>query len=88
MRTGARTRARTHARTHEFTLPNFFTVSRKAPTSDARRIQTRRSGVHGKGVFALCDIPEGETIIEYVGAIISWKEAQRRHPHGHARLAR
>ena len=48
--------------------------------SDQRRIQVRKSGVHGKGVFALQDIPEGETLIEYVGEIISWKEAQRRHP--------
>ncbi len=46
-----------------------------------RRIQTRRSGVHGKGVFALSDFAAGETIIEYVGEIISWKEALRRHPH-------
>ena len=46
-----------------------------------RRIQVRRSGVHGKGVFALVDIPRGERIIEYVGEIISWDEAQRRHPH-------
>jgi SET domain-containing protein len=56
----------------------------KSPTrisTDGRRIQTRRSGVHGKGVFALVDIAEGETIIEYVGEIISWPEAQRRHPH-------
>jgi len=52
---------------------------RPAPGS-GRRIQVRRSGVHGKGVFALQDIPEGETIIEYVGEIISWKEADRRHP--------
>ena len=50
-------------------------------TSDSRRIQTRRSGVHGKGVFALVDIAEGETLIEYVGEVISWPEAQRRHPH-------
>jgi SET domain-containing protein len=50
-------------------------------SSDGRRIQTRRSGVHGKGVFALVDIAEGETIIEYVGEIISWPEAQARHPH-------
>ena len=49
--------------------------------SDSRRIQTRRSGVHGRGVFALVDIAEGETIIEYVGELISWPEAQRRHPH-------
>lgn len=81
MRTGAHTQARTHARPYEFTLPNFFAVSKKSASADGRRIQTRRSGVHGKGVFALCDIAEGETIIEYVGAIISWKEAQRRHPH-------
>ncbi len=81
VRTGAHTQARTHARPYEFTLPNFSAVSKKAPSADSRRIQTRRSGVHGKGVFALTDIAEGEVIIEYVGAIISWKEAQRRHPH-------
>ena len=50
-----------------------------APTTQ-RRIQVRKSGVHGKGVFALQDIPEGETLIEYLGEIITWKEAQRRHP--------
>ena len=37
--------------------------------------------MHGKGVFALSDFAQGETIIEYVGEIISWKEALRRHPH-------
>ena len=46
-----------------------------------RRIQVRRSGVHGKGVFALADIAKGETVIEYVGRIISWKQAQRLRPH-------
>ena len=55
--------------------------SAASSSSDGRRIQTRRSGVHGKGVFALVDIAEGETIIEYVGEVISWPEAQRRHPH-------
>ena len=57
------------------------TTSDNATSQDARRIQTRRSGVHGKGVFALTDLAEGETIIEYVGEVISWKEALRRHPH-------
>ncbi len=38
-----------------------------AGRSASRRIQVRRSGVHGKGVFALQRIAEGETIIEYVG---------------------
>ncbi|MGV0958929.1 MAG: SET domain-containing protein [Limnohabitans sp.] len=55
-------------------------VSPSASTSN-RRIQVRRSGVHGKGVFALQDIAEGETLIEYVGEVISWEEAQERHPH-------
>jgi SET domain-containing protein len=55
-------------------------LSTKNPAPQ-RRIQTRRSGVHGKGVFALTPIAQGETIIEYVGEIIDWKEALRRHPH-------
>ncbi|MBX3653780.1 MAG: SET domain-containing protein-lysine N-methyltransferase [Ramlibacter sp.] len=53
----------------------------KAESSPLRRLQTRRSGVHGKGVFAVQDLAEGETLIEYVGEVISWKEALRRHPH-------
>jgi SET domain-containing protein len=60
-------------------------VAAKATTasasSDSRRIQVRRSGVHGKGVFALRDIAAGERIIEYKGELISWPEALRRHPH-------
>ncbi|MFS2205501.1 SET domain-containing protein [Variovorax sp. Varisp36] len=46
-----------------------------------RRIQMRRSDVHGNGVFAVQDLAEGETLIEYKGEVISWKEALRRHPH-------
>ena len=57
-------------------------MSKKAPAPiSGRRIQTRRSGVHGKGVFALSDFAQGETIIEYLGEIITWPEALRRHPH-------
>ena len=41
----------------------------------------RTSGIHGKGVFALRDFAEGETLIEYLGEVISWEEAQVRHPH-------
>ncbi|HZZ10033.1 MAG TPA: SET domain-containing protein-lysine N-methyltransferase [Paraburkholderia sp.] len=47
----------------------------------SRRIAVRRSGVHGKGVFALEPIKAGERLIEYKGERISWKEALRRHPH-------
>ena len=56
-------------------------MSKPARPADHRRIQIRRSGVHGKGVFALQDIAEGEELIEYIGEVISWAEAERRHPH-------
>jgi SET domain-containing protein len=46
-----------------------------------RKIQVKKSGVHGKGVFAARDIAKGETLIEYVGEIISAQEAEDRHPH-------
>jgi uncharacterized protein len=59
-------------------VPHKKTIAK--PKSGVR-IQTRRSGVHGKGVFAVQDLAEGETLIEYVGEIITWKEALRRHPH-------
>ena len=50
----------------------------------SRRIAVRRSGVHGKGVFAIEPIAAGERLIEYKGERISWKEALRRHPHNPA----
>ncbi len=46
-----------------------------------RRIQVRRSGVHGKGVYALVPIAKGTRLIEYIGEIITWPEALSRHPH-------
>lgn len=83
MRTRAHVRARTCVRNkvnRKNTVPKKTTAPAHAPIK-GRRIQTRRSGVHGKGVFALTDFAKGETIIEYVGEVISWKEALRRHPH-------
>lgn len=50
-------------------------------TARGRRIQVRRSGVHGKGVFALKPLRKGEVVIEYTGELITWREALRRHPH-------
>ncbi|MGA8514426.1 MAG: SET domain-containing protein-lysine N-methyltransferase [Burkholderiaceae bacterium] len=44
-------------------------------------IKTRKSGVHGKGMFAIAPIAEGQHLIEYIGERIEWKEALRRHPH-------
>jgi SET domain-containing protein len=51
------------------------------PKRGGRRIQVRKSGVHGKGVFAVAALKKGEVLIEYKGEIISWPEALRRHPH-------
>ncbi len=57
------------------TAKNISTVPR------TRRIEVRRSGVHGRGVFALKALTAGEKIIEYRGEIISWAQALERHPH-------
>jgi uncharacterized protein len=54
------------------------TAAAKKP---AKRIQVRKSGVHGKGVFSTEKLGKGEVLIEYKGEVITWKEALRRHPH-------
>ena len=66
----------------ERTLSSAADTRPQAPRKrPGRRIQVRRSGIHGKGVFALQPLAKGETVIEYTGEIISWREALRRHPH-------
>ena len=44
-----------------------------------RRITVRTSPIHGRGVFALADLPTGTLLLEYKGLRLSWKEAQRIH---------
>jgi uncharacterized protein len=68
------------SKTPQATAPVKAAVT-AANGNDQRRIQVRKSGVHGKGVFALKPIARGERIIEYKGQIISWPEAEARHPH-------
>lgn len=46
-----------------------------------RRFEVRASGIHGKGVFALTAFAAGRRVMEYTGEVITWEEAQRRHPH-------
>lgn len=46
----------------------------------APRIAVRRSGIHGKGVFAVSPIRDGQTIIEYTGERITEDEIERRYP--------
>lgn len=37
--------------------------------------------MHGRGVFALVDLPADTALIEYTGRVISWQQAQQAHPH-------
>ena len=57
------------------------TARNNSPPASKRRFQVRRSGVHGRGVFAVTPIARDEVIIEYTGEVIGWPEALRRHPH-------
>jgi uncharacterized protein len=68
------------SKTPQAAVPKARAAEPKARAAQ-RRIQVRKSGVHGKGVFAVQPIAKGEAIIEYKGEIISWPEALRRHPH-------
>jgi hypothetical protein len=90
-------RAHAHARARLISMYPMNPQARQAPTPrpkarptkttappkpDAgRRIQVRRSGVHGRGVYAIAPIAKGDVIIEYKGQMITWKEAEKRHPH-------
>ncbi len=66
-------------------MNSMYRMTKTAQASQSkaggRRIQVRRSGVHGKGVYALQPIPKGTRIIEYKGEVVTWKQALRRHPH-------
>lgn len=53
----------------------------QARARNARKIEVRDSGVHGRGVYAAAPIAAGARIIEYKGERIDWAEALRRHPH-------
>ncbi|HYH79707.1 MAG TPA: SET domain-containing protein-lysine N-methyltransferase [Longimicrobium sp.] len=45
-----------------------------------QRLALRRSGIHGRGVFARELIPAGTRLIEYTGERITQDEADRRYP--------
>jgi SET domain-containing protein len=45
-----------------------------------QRLALRRSGIHGKGVFAREFIPAGTRLIEYTGERIDQEEGDRRYP--------
>jgi SET domain-containing protein len=49
-----------------------------APMADPPRIERRKSGVHGWGVFALQAIPKNKRIIDYAGERIGSKQSTPR----------
>ena len=51
------------------------------PTPAASRLKVRKSGVHGKGVYATAPIRKGTRTIEYTGEHIPWKKAMDLPPH-------
>ena len=51
--------------------------------ANGRRYVVRRSGIHGRGVFALIDIPKGTRVMEYIGERITHREADRRYAAEH-----
>ena len=53
----------------------------KPPRVDRSSIVVKSSPIHGKGVFVAKPIKKGQAIIEYKGERISWKLAEKRHPH-------
>jgi hypothetical protein len=48
-------------------------------TSESPLFQVRRSGIHGKGVYATQRIPKGTRIVEYLGERISHEDADARY---------
>jgi uncharacterized protein len=52
----------------------------------ASPVEVRRSPIHGTGVFAARDIPAGEEIVYYEGALITHEEADARPDNGHTFL--
>ena len=56
-------------------MPQKTATSRRVATPAASRLIVRRSGVHGKGVYATAPIRKGTRIIEYTGEHLPWKEA-------------
>lgn len=60
--------------------PDRNKATRVTGRNSGPRFIVRRSGIHGRGVFARLWIREDETVIEYKGEIVSEAEIERRYP--------
>lgn len=55
-------------------------AKKKSSTPRGRLFAVRRSGIHGRGAFAVQAIPKGTRLIEYKGQIIDWDRVNRLYP--------
>lgn len=46
----------------------------------SRRIQCRRSPIHGNGVFAAVDLPAETPLVQYRGRLLTHRQADRLYP--------
>ena len=53
-------------------------MGKKNKPTKSRWAEVRGSDVHGRGMFAIKDIPEGTEVIEYLGERIDKEESNRR----------
>ena len=56
-------------------MPQKKSSSRNGREQKADHLEVRRSGIHGRGVYATRAIAKDERIIEYTGRHLPWKEA-------------
>lgn len=54
--------------------------SRQKPshTKPNRWLRSRQSAIHGRGVYARCDIPDGTRVVEYTGERVTKAESRKR----------
>ncbi len=62
-------------------MPKTKSVEKKFATPAAEHLEVRRSGIHGRGVYATAPIRKGARIIEYTGRHLPWKIAMDLPPH-------
>ncbi|MEP6820987.1 MAG: SET domain-containing protein-lysine N-methyltransferase [Chthoniobacterales bacterium] len=61
-------------------MPTEKTPARPETPTAPPLVEVRRSGIHGKGVYATAPIKKGARIIEYTGKHIPWKTAVDEAP--------
>ncbi|CAN5430232.1 SET domain-containing protein-lysine N-methyltransferase [soil metagenome] len=60
-------------------MPAKLTRKKTFKTSQ-EKVEVRKSGVHGKGVYATAPLRKGERVVEYTGDRLPWKEAMDLPP--------